>query len=75
MNAALIKFLEKMGTGAEGVGETALGLGARGVKGVKEHPMIAGLGAAGGYGLSEGMEDEEKKSKLEEILAMLGIGS
>jgi hypothetical protein len=73
---ALEKFLAKMGGGAEAAGKTALGLGARAVKGVKEHPVVAGLGAAGGYGLSEGLEDGEgdERGKIAALLAALGIG-
>ena len=69
----LENLLAQLGAGGEAAGKAALGLGARGVRGIKERPVIAGLGAAGGAGAMALGEDEEKQG-LEKLLAILGLG-
>ena len=69
----LENLLARLSAGGEAAGKTALGLGARGVRGIKERPVIAGLGAAGGAGAMALGEDEEK-SKLAQLLEALGLG-
>ena len=69
---ALAKFLQKLQAGGEGAGKLAVGLGGRAAKGVKEHPVMAGAGMAGGYGLSEALEEEDPDT-IRQLLMALGL--
>jgi len=66
-------LLMQAGGGADAAAKTGIGLRVRAVKGLKENPIVAGMGAGAGYGASE-MLDEEEPEGIEALLKMLGLG-
>ena len=71
MGGALAKFLQRAAAEGKAAGKITKLAGKEAVRGVKEHPVIAALGAGAGYGASEVLEEED--DPIKKLLAALGI--